>query len=232
MAGADADADVAADATQSVQESAELSRPAQERQDVSRAARENVALEADGPPSPDAASLLDQVVPSEPPALETPRDEARNRASPPSTTGELAERRLVPQSLDARGATAPISAERFEASRGIEVASGDGSRRWRIMPPGRVEHSGDGGTTWTVQLADAGAPMSAGSSPSSSVCWIVGLGGTILRTVNGGETWERVTAPRPVDLTGVEALDGRAARIDAVDGVSFRTEDGGLTWER
>ena len=230
------DADVAADA-ESVRQSAERSQPAaQERQDVSRAEREaereNVAVETDGSPPTDAASLLDQVVPSEPPDLEAPRDEPRNRASPASTPVELAERRLLPESPDARGATGPLSTERFEASRTIPIASGDGSIRWRIVPPGRVEHSVDGGATWTVQLADTGAPMSAGVSPSSSVCWIVGQSGTILRTVDGGDTWEQVEAPRPVDLTGVDAVDGQAARVDAVDGVSFRTEDGGLTWER
>ena len=221
-------------AIESVQESAEGRQTAAlERQDVSPAERENVAPEADQRLSQvqDEVTALDRAAPAEPADPIAPLEDSRNRSSAPSATAALAERRLAPQSADASEATAPIS-ERIKASRLIQVASGDGPIRWRILPPGRVEHSVDGGTTWTVQLADTGAPMSAGFSPSSAVCWIVGGSGTILRTVDGGETWERVTAPRLVDLIGVEAVDGRSARIDAVDGVSFRTEDSGLTWER
>ena len=222
-------------ATGSVEETAERRQPvALERQDVSPAERENFAPETEQAllQDQDEVSALDQVTAAEPAESDAPRDDSRNRLSAPSAMAELAERRLAPQSIDARGATAPISAGRFEASSIIQITSGDGSRRWRVLPPGRLEHSVDGGLTWTMQLEDAGATMSAGFSPSPTVCWIVGGSGAILRTVDGGETWERITAPREVDLTGVEAVDGRSARIDAADGLSFRTEDGGLTWER
>ena len=221
-------------AIESVQDSAEGRQTAAlERQDVLPAERENVAPEADQLLSQvqEEVSALDQAAPAEPADPTASLDDSRNRSSTPSATAALAERRLLPLSADASEPTAPIS-ERLEASRMVQVASGDGPIRWRILPPCRVEHSADGGTTWTVQFADTGAPMSAGFSPSSAVCWIVGGNGTILRTVDGGETWERVTAPRLVHLIGVEAVNGRSARIDAVDGVSFRTEDSGLTWVR
>ena len=225
------DADFAA-APESVQERAESPQATgPERQDVSPAERESFAAEADQPISQDAATTLDQVVLEEPADANTPRDGLRNRASQPSTPSDLAERRLA-QQLDARGAAAPISAARAEASVVSDIASPDGSVRWRLQPLGGVERSVDGGSTWTLQLSDAGGPFNAGSAPSASVCWIVGQGGTIFRSVDGGDTWERVTPPRQADLTGVEAVDARSARIDAVDGVSFRTEDGGLTWER
>ena len=208
-------------ATGSVEETAERRQPLSlDRLDVSPAERENFA------------PGTEQVTAAGPAESDAPRDDSRNRLSAPSATAALAERRLSAQSVDARGATAPITEERLEASNIIEIPAGDGVRRWRILPPGRLEHSVDGGTTWTVQLEDAGAPIRAGVSPSSTICWVVGGSGTILRTVDGGQTWERVTAPRPVDLTGVEAVDGRSATIDAADGLSFRTEDGGLTWER
>ena len=222
-------------ATGSVQESAEgRQTAAPERQDVSLAERENLAPEADQrlAQDQDEVSALDRTAPADPADADALRNDSRNRASAPPASTALAERRLAPPSVDARAATSAISADRLEASNMIQVASEDGSLRWRLVPPSRVEHSTDGGMTWTLQIADAGAPMSAGSSPSPSVCWIVGRGGAILRTVDGGETWERVTAPRQMDLTGVAAEDGRSARIDAVDGVSFRTEDGGVTWER
>ena len=221
-------------AVEAIQESAEGRQTAAlERQDVAPAERENLTPEADQrvPQVPDEVSVLDQAARAEPADPATPLEESRNRSSAPSATAALAERRLTPQSADASEATAPIL-ERLEAGPMIQVASGDGPIRWRILPPGRVEHSVDGGTTWTEQLADASATLSAGFSPSSAVCWIVGANGTILRTSDGGETWERVTAPRQVDLIGIEAVDGRSATIDAVDGVSFRTEDSGLTWER
>jgi len=150
--------------------------------------------------------MLDQVVAAEPADRDTPRDELKNRESSPAATVELSERRVAPQSADARGAAGAIS----EASGWIVVTSRGSSIRWRVLPPGRVERSAHGGTTWTLQLSDAGGgAISGGSAPSASDCWIVGQGGTILRTVDAGETWQRVTPPRPADLIGIEALDAR-----------------------
>ena len=225
------DSDLAAAATDMAQRSIQNSQGASEdRQDAVLVERESFALEADGPRARDEA-MLDQVAAGEPASAEAQRADPRNRSVISAPPTEPSDRRLAQPPLEARTA-APVSADRFEASGVVEVLSGDGSTRWRLLPPSRVERSADGGATWTLQLSDAGAMMTAGAAPSASVCWLVGRGGTILLTTDGGETWTRVTAPRPVDLVGVEAVDTRSARIDALDGVSFRTVDGGLTWER
>lgn len=227
------DADLAADATEMARGDVQYSRPAsQDRREPSRVERESVAPEADAPPARDEAALLDQVASGEPTDAEARRVDPRSRASISEPPAELSERFFARPAQEVRSATASRSADLSEASGVVEVASGDGSIRWRLLPPSRVERSADGGATWALQLSDAGAMLTAGAAPSASVCWIVGRGGTILLTIDGGETWERVTAPRPVDLIGVEAVDTRSARIDAIDGVSFRTVDGGVTWER
>ena len=227
------DADLPAAATEMAQGDIQYSQSASpDRQDFfRRVERESVAPEADGPLARDEASMLDQVAAGEPTDAGAQRANPRSRASTSAPPAELAERRLARPPQEARSAGAARSADLPETSGVVDVVSVDGSIRWRLLPPSRVERSADGGATWTLQLSDAGAMMTAGAAPSASVCWIVGRGGTILLTIDGGETWERVTAPRPVDLIGVEAVDTRSARIDAIDGVSFRTVDGGLTWE-
>ena len=242
-----ADFDVGAEASDTVDRSAQSPQLERlERQDVAELERENrertenqedqenqedLEAEVDTGLSQDEASALDQVVPAEPGDRETFRDTPRNRALAP--TAEIAERRLT-QTVEANasGTTASIAAASAVSNVVSVIATPEDSVRWRLLAPGRVEHSMDGGATWSLQLPDTGYAMTAGSAPSVLVCWIVGQGGAIFRTIDGGETWSSVAAPRQIDVTGVDAEDARSARIDLIDGVSFRTMDGGLTWEQ
>ena len=244
-----ADFDVGAAARDTVDRSAQSPQLERlERQDVAELERENrertenqedqenqedLEAEVDRGLSQDEASVRDQVVPAEPGDRETFRDTARNRALAPTAAAELAERRLT-QTVEANasGTTASIAAASATSNVVIVIETPEDSVRWRLLAPGRVEHSMDGGATWSLQLPDTGYAMRAGSAPSVLVCWIVGQGGAIFRTIDGGETWSSVTAPRQIDVTGVDAEDARSARIDLIDGVSFRTQDGGLTWEQ
>ena len=216
------------------QDVAELERENRERTETQedQENQEDLDAEVDGGLSQDEASVLDQIVPAEPGDRETFRDTARNRALAPTAAAELAERRLTSQTVEANasGATASIAAAGAASNVVSVIETPEDSVRWRLLAPGRVEQSVDGGVTWSLQLSDTGYAMSAGSAPSVLVCWIVGQGGAIFRTVDGGETWSTVTAPRQIDVTGVEAEDARSARIDFIDGVSLSTEDGGLTW--
>lgn len=117
-----------------------------------------------------------------------------------------------------------------DAAEPLHVASPDPGSRWRITARG-VEHSTDGGSTWTAQSLPDGVIVLAGAAPSASTCWLVGRGGVVLLTRDAG-TWQRLPFPEAVDLIAVHASDGRTATIQSADGRSFRTGDGGLNWLR
>jgi hypothetical protein len=113
-----------------------------------------------------------------------------------------------------------------------EVVSSNPASRWRlIQTPGFVEHSTDGGATWTRQPVDAQAPLTAGVSPLPSICWFVGRGGTVLLTTDA-VTWERLPFPEETDLVTIRATDGKSATVTTADGRTFTTTDGGSTWVR
>jgi len=85
------------------------------------------------------------------------------------------------------------------------------------------------GPMWPAPPSEVAAQVTAGSSPSTAVCWIVGRAGTVLRSTDQ-RTWQRLTFPLPVDLTSVTATDAQSASVVTADGRTFSTVDGGLTW--
>ena len=101
--------------------------------------------------------------------------------------------------------------------------------RWRISGA-TLEHSTDGGSTWSSVATGVTGELKAVSSPSSTVCWVVGRGGVVLRTTDG-QTFSRVAFPEVTDLSAVQATDARSATVTASDGRVFRTSDGGATWQ-
>jgi len=121
---------------------------------------------------------------------------------------------------------------RNESAGSFELVSSDASIRWRIVSGRIVEQSRDGGVTWATQhSADEKATLTAGAAPSSTVSWLVGHSGIVLKTIDG-RTWQQVKFPETVDLTAVTASDGRSATVTAADGRMFTTTDGGKTWTR
>ena len=68
----------------------------------------------------------------------------------------------------------------------------------------------------------AESEFTAGSSPATGICWVVGRGGAVWRSVDG-RTWQRVTFPEITDLSAVMATDARSASVSSVDG---------RTWQR
>jgi len=85
------------------------------------------------------------------------------------------------------------------------------------------------GPRWRSAPSDVTGALTAGSSPSPNVCWVVGAGGVVRRSTNG-QTWQRIPFPEMTDLSGVQASDARSARVTTADGRSFTTSDGGVTW--
>ena len=111
------------------------------------------------------------------------------------------------------------------------IASPDATSRWRIVAGGGVQRSIDAGATWERQQTGVTVTLTAGASPSPSICWLVGPRGAVVLSTDG-RTWRRVAFPELVDLASVRATDERSATVLTSDGRSFVTKDGGLTWMR
>jgi Photosynthesis system II assembly factor YCF48 len=118
----------------------------------------------------------------------------------------------------------------FGAPETIIVSSNPASR-WRILQGGQVQRSADGGATWQTQTTGVSDTLSGGSSPTPSVCWLVGPKGIVLRTTDG-RSWMRIPFPEAVPLTSIRATDDRTATVTTEDGRQFVTENAGRTWAR
>jgi photosystem II stability/assembly factor-like uncharacterized protein len=159
-------------------------------------------------------------------ALEAPARGAEARA-------EKAQAADAPVAAAPPAAPAAPAAARvlsFAASEPVVVSSNPGSR-WRLLRGGAVQRSADAGSTWETQSTGVSETLTAGASPSPSVCWLVGPGGIVLLSTDG-RSWKRVGFPEAVQLVAVRATDEQTATVTAVDGREFVTEDGGRTWTR
>jgi len=110
----------------------------------------------------------------------------------------------------------------------IDVISPDARIRWRIVG-NAVEHSADGGATWSPQALGVSSRLTGGSAPLPEVCWIVGDGGTVVVTADG-VSWNRLAFPEPAPLASVTASSADAATVTTSDGRVFTTIDRGKTW--
>ena len=111
------------------------------------------------------------------------------------------------------------------------IVSSNPATRFRLMPGGGVQRSADGGATWRTEVTGAMETLTAGASPSPSVCWLIGPSGTVLLSIDG-RSWRRLAFPEAVDLRLVTATDSETATVTTVDGRAFVTTDGGQTWSR
>lgn len=141
--------------------------------------------------------------------------------------------RVASEKPSAAAAAPPVTGLRDERlaariSPVFEIVSADASRRWRVTE-GVIQRSTDGGSTWITQESAVPMALTAGSSPSPDVCWIVGRAGAVLISADG-RSWRRLRFPEAVDLVGVRAIDASTATVTAADGRSFITKDAGLTW--
>jgi hypothetical protein len=152
----------------------------------------------------------------------------------------------APSDFRMAAASAPAPAPQAPAPRVADVAekltivtpvrativSSDRTTQWRIDANGKVEHSADSGASWETQETGTNLAAVAGSSPSSSVCWLVGRAGLVLITIDSGRSWRRLPFPFVTDLVSVRATDAQAATITSVDGRMFTTPNAGQTWQQ
>jgi hypothetical protein len=206
-----------------------------------------------------ATQLNDRIAAAPPPAREADRAEAKTadaqseRFSPqvpaadaaviaPSAPGEAARSAAAPSPEASPGASfsaAPPPAARARAIGGaavnaatvLEVVSPDPMTRWRVVGAGQVERSTNGGARWERATLPESATLTGGSSPSPTVCWLVGRTGSIYVTTDGLR-FVRVPFPDRTDFVSIQATDGRRATVVTIAGRTMRTDDQGITWTR
>jgi photosystem II stability/assembly factor-like uncharacterized protein len=109
--------------------------------------------------------------------------------------------------------------------------SPDPNVRWRIVGTGQVERSTTRGAQWERATLPESATLTAGSSPSPTICWLVGRAGAIYVTTDGLR-FTHVPFPDRTDFIRVEAMDARRATVVTTDGRTMHTDDQGSTWIR
>jgi Putative zinc-finger len=179
-----------------------------------RARKEEAPLEKRAvlaaPASADALSNAAAGAPAAPPA------------SPPPALAEAGPR---------RDAAASSRAFNFATTPETIIVSSNPSTRFRLLRGGGVQRSADAGATWQTEVTGATDTLTAGSSPSPSVCWLIGPSGTVLLSADG-RSWRRRPFPETVDLRSITASDADSATVTTADGRAFVTTDGGQTWSR
>ena len=113
----------------------------------------------------------------------------------------------------------------------IEVMSPDPMTRWRVIGTGQVERTTTGGAQWQRATLPEAATLTGGSSPSPTICWLVGRTGSIYLTTDGLR-FIRVPFRERTDFISIQATDALRATVVTTDGRTMRTEDQGATWIR
>jgi len=107
----------------------------------------------------------------------------------------------------------------------------DKSVTWIVDKSGAIQKFyANGAMRW--QYSGVTTDLITGWAPSATVCWVVGLSGTIIRTTDGGDHWELITAPTKDNLRMVVASSAKDATITTEREQRFVTSDGGVTWRR
>ena len=186
---------------------------------------------------------------------ETARDVVGSPAAAPAAASEstaplASAAASAPERSAAESAPAPAPAVALQRSAAVPPAAFKASARmldappsttvivspspnsvWRIAANGAIEHSSDRGSTWALQSTGVTVRLTAGASPTPSICWLVGPQGIVLLTTDA-RSWRRIAFPEAVDLLSVRASDDKIATVSTADGRSFTTTDGGQTWRR
>lgn len=94
----------------------------------------------------------------------------------------------------------------------------------------------DSPVSWQPQTSGVTVRLRGVSAVSSSVAWVSGAGGTVLRTTDGGRTWTRLRVPNAdaLDFRDVDATSATTAHVLSIGPGEasriYQTTDGGTTW--
>lgn len=114
-----------------------------------------------------------------------------------------------------------------------DVAAIPGTRfAWRVGTDGSIDHSADGGFSWSNQVAAnvSSDELLAVHAFDSLRVIVVGRNGTIRRTTDGGGSWATVTSPTTVQLNALDGTPSGIAWAAGSNGVVVGTRDFGATW--
>lgn len=164
-----------------------------------------------------------QVTQALPPPPASPPPAARPTPVP---VGGVAGRAQKPAALEE---SAQLRAGIIEGVFPALIATPDSSIVWRILKGRDIQRSQDSGTTWVTQTTVPDVQLSSGACPTTTVCWVVGSGGSVLRT-NDGQSWQRIPFIETTDLVVVTASNPDTVVVTAKDGRRFSTRDAGKSW--
>jgi hypothetical protein len=189
------------------------------------------------PPSPLAKGRITEapekkMAPAAPERADAVADaETRNAAAAASAVAPAAPPPAPSADASLRREPASVAERRSAFANPLDrvVVSSNPATRFRLLTGGGVQRSADAGATWRIETTGATDTLTAGASPSPSVCWLIGRSGTVLLSTDG-RSWRRLAFPEDVDLRSISATDRDNATVTAVDGRVFTTTDGGQTW--
>jgi len=115
------------------------------------------------------------------------------------------------------------------AAQAVEVQAESVVPTWRVGRHGLIQQFEANGQ-WKKRNSGVKTDLNEISFSSTSVGWIVGQAGTILRSTDGGITWKAVSSPTIEDLIHVTAFSDQSASVVSRNGGTFATTDGGKTW--
>ncbi len=206
--------------------SAPVPAPAREA-DRAEAKSTDTQTERFSPTVPSANAALPPTQVPAAPAPSRAAEASAKRAPSAAPTADSTQSQLGAASPQARAAGSFAR----EQSAILEIASPDPMTRWRVVGAGRVERSTNGGARWEPATLPESTTLTAGSSPSPSVCWLVGRAGSIYVTTDGLR-FVRVPFTDRTDFISIRATDGRRATVVTIDGRTMRTDDQGANWIR
>ncbi len=104
---------------------------------------------------------------------------------------------------------------------------------WAVGNFGAIQHTTDGGKTWTVADSGTRQPLFGIDFGDRQHAWAVGKSALVLGTADGGKTWKSQATPLSIEkhLFKVRAVDARTAWAVGDWGTIISTRDGGATWE-
>lgn len=124
------------------------------------------------------------------------------------------------------GAVAQIGGQRAVST---IIPTPDPKIMWRIVGKNFVERTENRGASWQGQEPAGDVQLTAGSAPSSKVCWLVGRSGEILVTKDA-KHWRTVPPPVPADFAAVQAKSASSAMVITAEGMKFATTNDGKKW--
>ena len=115
----------------------------------------------------------------------------------------------------------------FSRSSGFAYAVGDAGT---ILKGEADLIGGFNGVMWTTQMSGTSSNLHNGSGFASSLAFVVGDNGTILKTLDGGTTWTPLNSGTANHLYKYIESGNGAMIVVGQDGLILKSIDGGLTW--